>query len=156
MCPCISLIRYHMQIYVLSLVQLPLLWWLKTQFFESKLVAEKISYFEMANFRLWTPLQFILIFPRLLIQINTLQKRQNTNGYVKEEPFLSRESLNYFPRTEKRNKVPICEMLESSGFFSSPMLPIFSWELKIIAYRGSFTIPSSSKLELLCQCVMTS
>ena len=36
------------------------------------------------------------------------------------------------------------------------MLPIFSWELKIIAYRGSFTIPSSSKLELLCQCEMTS
>ena len=47
-------------------------------------------------------------------------------------------------------------MLESSGFFSSPMLPIFSWELKIIAYRGSFTIPSSSTLELLCQCEMTS
>ena len=47
-------------------------------------------------------------------------------------------------------------MIESSGFFSSPMLPIFSWELKIIAYKGSFTIPSSSKLELLCQCVMTS
>ena len=36
------------------------------------------------------------------------------------------------------------------------MLPIFSWELKIIAYRGSFTIPSSSTLELLCQCEMTS
>ena len=47
-------------------------------------------------------------------------------------------------------------MLESSGFFSSPMLPIFSWELKIIAYKGSFTIPLSSKMELLCQCAMTS
>ena len=47
-------------------------------------------------------------------------------------------------------------MLESSRCFSSPVLPIFSWDLKKIAYRGSFTIPSSSKLELLCQCEMTS
>ena len=36
------------------------------------------------------------------------------------------------------------------------MPPIFLWELKIIAYRGNFSIPSSSKLELLCQCGMTS
>ena len=47
-------------------------------------------------------------------------------------------------------------MLESSGVFSSPMLPIFSWELKIITYRTSFTIPSSSKMALLRQCEMTS
>ena len=70
-----------------------------------------------------------------------------------------------FSRTEKRKKVPICEMLESSGFFSTPMLPNFSW--KIIALKMQwrtednskqrhFTIPSSSKLELLCQCEMTS
>ena len=42
------------------------------------------------------------------------------------------------PRKEK--KVPACEMLEFSGSLSSSMLPILSWKLKIIAYRGSTTI----------------
>ena len=36
------------------------------------------------------------------------------------------------------------------------MLPILSWNLKIIAYRGNSAIPLSSKLELLCQYEMTS
>ena len=34
--------RHHMQIYVSSLVHLPLLYWLKTQFLESNLMAEKM------------------------------------------------------------------------------------------------------------------
>ena len=37
--------------YVLNLVYLPLLWRLERRFFESKLVTEKISCFEMTNFR---------------------------------------------------------------------------------------------------------
>ena len=68
----------------------------------------------------------------------------------KKNRFPAEKAINYFPSPEKRNKVLICEMLESSGVFSSPMLPIFSWELETIAYRSSFTIPSSSKLELIC------
>ena len=36
---------------MLRLVYLPLFWLLGTQFFESKLVAVKISYFAMTNFR---------------------------------------------------------------------------------------------------------
>ena len=74
----------------------------------------------------------------------------------KHNRFSAEEAINYIPRTEKRKKVPVCEMLESSRSLSSPMLPILSWKLKIIAYRGSSTIPPSSKLELLCQCEMTS
>ena len=70
--------------------------------------------------------------------------------------FAADEAKNYIPRTEKRKKVPICEMLEFSESLSSSMLPILSWKLKIIAYRGSSTIPPSSKFELLCQCKMTS
>ena len=67
---------------------------------------------------------------------NNLQKRQNTNGSIKE-------------------KVPVCEM-HFSGSLSSSMLSILSWKLKTIAYRGSSTIPPSSQLELLCQCELTS
>ena len=63
---------------------------------------------------------------------------------------------NYISRTQKRKKVPLCEMLESSGSLSSPMIPILSWKLKIIVYRGSYTILPSSELELLCQCKMNS
>ena len=82
---------------------------------------------------------------------NILQKRQNKNNC-----FSAGETKNYIPRIEKRKKVLVYEMLEFSWFLSSSMIPILSWKLKIIAYRGSFTIPSSYKLELLCQYEMTS
>ena len=121
--PCISLIRYHMQIYVLSLVQLPLLWWLKTQFFESKLVAEKISCFEMTNFQALDTLTiYSNIFQNKTIDSNnTLQKRQNTKGYIKEEPFLSRESNKLFSlvlRKEKRYQY--VKRLSPPGFSPFP------------------------------------
>ena len=74
----------------------------------------------------------------------------------KHNRFSAEEAINYIPRTNKRKKVPVCEMHESSGSFSYPMLPILSWKLKIIAYRDSSTIHPSSKLELLCQYKMTS
>ena len=62
----------------------------------------------------------------------------------------------HIPCTEKRKKVPVCEMLEFSGSLSSSMLLILLWELKIIAYRGSSAVPPSSKFEVLCQYEMTS
>ena len=52
--PCILLIRYHMQIYVLSLVYLPVLWWLERQFFELKLVMKRIHVLILQISRLWT------------------------------------------------------------------------------------------------------
>ena len=33
--------------------------------------------------------------------------------------FLTEEAINFIARTEKRKKVPVCEMLESSAFLSS-------------------------------------
>ena len=74
----------------------------------------------------------------------------------KNNLFSAEETKNYILHTEKRKKVPVCEMLEFSGSLSSSMLSILSWKLKIIAYRGSSTISPSSKLELLCQYEMTS
>ena len=74
----------------------------------------------------------------------------------KNNCFSAEEAENYIPRTVKRNKLPVYEMLEFSWFLSSSMIPILSWKLKKIAYRGSSTIPPSSKLELLCQYEMTS
>ena len=70
--------------------------------------------------------------------------------------FSTEEAIYCIPRAKKRKKVPACEMLESSGSFYSSMLPILLWKLKIIAYRGRSMIPTSSKLELFCQYVMTS
>ena len=37
----------------------------------------------------------------------------------KNNSFLTEEAINYIARTEKRKKVPVCEMLESSAFLSS-------------------------------------
>ena len=97
--PCISLIRYHMQIYVLSLVQLPLLWWLKTQFFESKLVAEKISCFEMTNFQ---ALDTLTIYSniskiRLLIQITLCRNARIQIVISRKNRFSAEKAINYFP-----------------------------------------------------------
>ena len=58
----------------------------------------------------------------------------------KNNGFSAEEAINYIPRTKKRKKVPVCETLEFSGSLSSSMLPILSWKLKIIVYRGSTTI----------------
>ena len=70
--------------------------------------------------------------------------------------FSTEEALNYIPRTKiKKKKALVCEILESSGSLSSSVLPIFSWKLKTISYRGRYTIPMSSKLELFSPYVTT-
>ena len=96
--PCISLIRYHMQIYVLSLVQLPLLWWLKTQFFESKLVAEKISCFEMTNFQALDTLTIHSNISkiRLLIPIIICKNARIQMDISKKNRFSAEKAINYF------------------------------------------------------------
>ena len=93
---------------------------------------------------------------RVLIQITLCRNAriQMDLSKNKHNRFSAEEAMNYIPLTEKRKKV--CEMVESSRSLSSPMLPILSWKLKIIAYRGRSTIHTSSKLELLCQYKMTS
>ena len=73
----------------------------------------------------------------------------------KNNCFSAEEAKNYIPPTEKRKKVPVCEILEFCWSLSSSMIPSLSLKLKIIAYRGSSTIPPSSKLERLCQYEMT-
>ena len=148
----------YVNIYVLSLVYLPLLWWLKTQFFESKLGVDKISYFEMTNFRVLDTLTIYSDISkiRVLIQITLPRNTRIQMDISKNNRFSAEEAINHIPRTEKRKKVPVCEMPESFESFFSPMFPILSWELKILAYRGTSTILPSSKLELLRQYEMTS
>ena len=95
---------------------------------------------------------------RVLIQITLCRNAriQMDLSKNKHNRFSAEEAINYIPRTEKRKKVPVCEMLESSGSLFSLMLPLLSWKLKIITYRDSSTIHPSSKLELLWQYKMTS
>ena len=90
---------------------------------------------------------------RLLIQVILCRNARIQMDISKKNRFLAEKAVSYFP--SHWIKVPVSEMIESTGFFFSPMLPIFLWKLKIIAYRGGFTISSSSRLELLCQCEMT-
>ena len=148
----------HANICFLSLVYLLLLWCLKTQFFESKLVVEKISCFEITNFR---ALDTLTIYSniskmRVLIQITLRRNARIPMDISKNNRVSTEEAINYIPRTEKRKKVPVCEMLESFGSFSFPMLLILSWELRMLAYRDTTAIPPSFKLKLLCQYKMTS
>ena len=75
---------------------------------------------------------------RVLIQIALSRNARIQMDLSKNNRFSAEEARNYIPRTDKRKKVPVCEMLEFSEFLSSSMLPMSSWKLKIIAYRGSF------------------
>ena len=91
---------------VFSLVYLPLLWWLETQFFESKLVIEKISCFKMTNF---LALDTFIIYSnpnKGINSNNTLQKRQNTNGFIKEQAqlFLSRGSNKLYSSHQEKKE----------------------------------------------------
>ena len=88
---------------------------------------------------------------RLLIQVTLCRNARIQMNLSKNNRVSTEEAINYIPRTEKRKKVPVYKMIESSGSLSYPMLPISSWKLKMIAYRGISTIPSLSKLELHCQ-----
>ena len=64
----------------------------------------------------------------------------------KRNRFSAEEAMNYIPRTEKRNQVPVCEMPESSGSLSFPLLPILSWKPKIkLTFRCS---KSSTRIAL--------
>ena len=142
-------------IYVLSPVQLPLLWWLKT-FFESKLEAEKISCFEMTNFQ---ALDTLTIYSniskiRLLIQITLCRNARIQIVISRKNRFSAEKAINYFPSHWEKKKGT--NMWNDWLLWVFLLSHAFSWELKIIAYKGSFKIPSSSKLELLCQCKMTS
>ena len=121
-------------------------------------MAEKILCFQMLNFRALNTLTSYLNISkiRVLIQITLCRNARIQMDLSKNNCFSAEEAENYIPRTVKRNKLPVYEMLEFSWFLSSSMIPILSWKLKKIAYRGSSTIPPSSKLELLCQYEMTS
>ena len=93
---------------------------------------------------------------RLLIQITLSRNARIQMDLSKNNRFSQEEATNYVPRIEKRKKVQASKTHESSGSLCSPKSPILSWKLKIIANRGSSTIPPSFKLELLCQYEMTS
>ena len=125
----------YANIHVLSLVYLPLLWWLETQFFKTKLMAEKISCFEMKNFRAFNTLKIYLNISkiRLLIQITLCRNARVQMDLSKNNRFSAEEAKNYISRTEKRKAVPVCEMLEFSWSLSYSIIPILS--LKKIAQR---------------------
>ena len=67
----------------------------------------------------------------------------------KNNRFSAEEAINYIPRTEKRKNQVL-------WVFVLPILPFLPRKLKIIADRGSSTIPPSSKFELPYQYEMTS
>ena len=100
-----------------------LLWLLKAQFFESKLMAEKILCFEMTNFRALDTLYNLFRYfqnNRLLIQITLCGNARIQIDISKNNCFSAEQANSYIPRTEKTKKVSICEMLEIFWVFLLP------------------------------------
>ena len=131
-----------MQIYVLSLVQLPLLWWLKTQFFESKLVAEKISCFEMTNFQVLDTLTiyFGISKIRLLIQITLCRNARKQMDISKKNRFSAEKTINCFtsPR-EQKIRYQYVKCLSPPGFSLLPCFQ-FSHQLSWSCFVNDFLI----------------
>ena len=96
-------------------------------------MAEKISYFEMKNFRALNTLTSYLNISKIkvLIQITLCRNARIQMDLSKNNCFSAEEAKNYIPHTEKRKKVPVYEMLEFSWSLSSSMIPILSWKLKM-------------------------
>ena len=76
-----------------------------------------------------------------MAEIKRCENDSTQMGLLKNNRFLTKEAINDIPCTEKGKKVPVCEMLQSPELFPFSMLPMLSWKLKIIAYRGRPTIP---------------
>ena len=116
-------------------------------------MAEKISCFEMKYFWVLNTLTSYLNISkiRILIQITLcgnvrIQMDPSKNNWKQKILLLAL-------RKERRYSIWNTWVLL---VFVLLHVPILSWKLKIIAYRGSSTIPPSSKLELVCQYKMTS
>ena len=116
-------------------------------------MAEKISCFEMKNFWVLNTLTSYLNISkiRILIQITLcgnvrIQMDPSKNNWKQKILLLAL-------RKERRYSIWNTWVLL---VFVLLHVPILSWKLKIIAYRGSSTIPPSSKLELVCQYKMIS
>ena len=96
-------------------------------------MAEKTSCFEIKNFWAFNTLTSYLNISkiRVLIQITLCRNARIEMDLSKNNCFSAEEAKNHIPRTEKKKKVPVHEMLEFSWSLSSSMIPILSWKLKI-------------------------
>ena len=82
---------------------------------------------------------------RLLDQIKLCRNVSIEMDPSKNNRFSAEETMNYIPHTEKKKKVPICEMLEYFQTLLSYMLSSLSQKLKIMAWPA---ITTSLKFEL--------
>ena len=141
-------------IYVWSLVYLPLLWWL---------VAGKAVFKTMIggwkDFMFWNekfpgignPYNLFEYLLNKDIDIETLiYKWIHWRTTVSQH---RKQKIIFAPKKERRYQYVKCLSPRS---LSSSVLPTFPRKLKIIAYRESSTIPTSPNLELLSRYGMTS
>ena len=112
---------------MLWLVYLPLFRLLEMQFFELKLVAAKISYFDMTNF--WV-LDVLTIYQniskiRLLIQISFCRNGRIQLDLSKKNCFSVEEAMNYICRTENERRYQYLKYLNPLGFCLPPCFQFY-------------------------------
>ena len=119
-------------------------------------MAEKISYFEMKNFRALNTLTRYLNISKIkvVIQITFSRNPRIQMDLLKNNCFSAEKAKIIFlaPRKERRYQYMKC--LSSLSLCPPPCFQFYHGTED--AYRGSSTISPSSKLELLCQYEMTS
>ena len=117
-------------------------------------MAEKVSCFEMTNFQALDALTIYSNISRisLLIQITLCRNARIQMDISKKNHLSAEKAINYFP-SSREIRYQYVKYLSPSVFSPSRY---FQFSNGILAQRGRFTIPSSSKLEMLCQCEMNS
>ena len=90
-------------------------------------MAEKISYFEMKNFRALNTLTSYLNISKIkvLIQTTLCRNARIKMDLSKKNCFSAEEAKKYITRTEKRKKVPVYEMREFSWLCPPPRFQFY-------------------------------
>ena len=142
-----------LSICALSLFYLPLLLLLET-LFHNLIIIGGWNDFMSRNDKF--PCYLSISKIRTLIQLELCRDGSSIQmDLSKNKRFPRQKAKNNVLSTLKRKKVPVCKMLHLSPLNICPPQN-FEIYLKIIAYRGKFRIPISSKSELIFQYVMIS
>ena len=125
---CISLIRYHMPIYTSQVWFIYLYFgcW-KYSFFQLKLMAERISCFEITNFRVLNTftIKSNISKKKVLIQIALCWNARIQIDISKNNHFSAEEAINYIPCTEKRKRYQYVKCVSSLGLYPPPCFQFY-------------------------------
>ena len=122
---CILLIRYHMQIYALSLIYLPLLWWLETQLFLIKINDWKDFMFRNKKYRNTLTIYLNISKLKVLIEKTICRNARIQMVLSKNTVSQHRKQKIIFLALRKEKRYQYVKWLSSLGLFPPPCFQFY-------------------------------